>query len=113
MTRPVTPLMLGLGCVFIQVDVVCHRDNFFVRVMAARCANVMWAFQFAAVCAFIRIRRDQRIVGLTHTATAFCDLTLRDSHVLDLGQGGRIGPVVIGFGSAYRIKRYVSTPNYS
>jgi hypothetical protein len=49
--------------------------------MTACRTNVMRAFQFAAVCTFIRIARNQSIMGTTVSALGAGDFTFWDSHV--------------------------------
>ena len=81
-----------LCCVFIQIDVVCHRNNFASRVVAARWANVVWAAKFATVFAFLRVRSDQRIMCAAVVAARFGDFILLDSHVATFVKLGGISP---------------------
>src|SRR5690606_14688333 len=63
--------------------------------MAAGATDVVRAFEFAAVRAFVRIGSDQSIVGAAHVAAGPRDSVLRDSHVSTSGLAGH-GPCVSG-----------------
>ena len=74
----------GLGCVFVQLDLVDHRYDFAVCVVAAGRADVMRALQLTAVRAFVRIRCRKRIVRAAVVAARLRYFVLLDSHGLNL-----------------------------
>ena len=80
----------GLRCVVVQIDFVGLCNDFTVRVVAARWANMVWALQLTAGCALVRVRITKSVVGPTVVATGFGDFILWDSHCDNLG----VGPII-------------------
>lgn len=85
---------LGSSCVVVQINLVCHRNNFAISIMATRWAHVVRALQLAAVGAFVRVVCDQCIVGAAVATAGRCNFVLLDSHGLNFRVRGVRSPHV-------------------
>lgn len=83
-------MIWALGRVLVQVDLICHRDHFAIRILPARGANVMRTLQLATAGAFVGVRRNESIMRTAVVAPGFRNFVLLDSHVTTFAS---VGPV--------------------
>jgi hypothetical protein len=71
-TRPVSPVQARGS--------VSRSDDFAAVIMSARLAKIVRQLQFAAIRAFLKRGRGQRVVAATHIPTRRRGFSLRDGH---------------------------------
>src|SRR6056297_19248 len=81
-----------LSRVVFQVDLVNEAHDFAISVVAAGGTDVMRALQLAAIGAFVRVARNQRVMRAAVVAARFRYFVLLDGHVttsIPVGQMAR------------------------
>ena len=96
-----------------QIDLVSHRNDFTVVVVAAGCTHVVWTLQLAAIWAFVWVARNQCVMRAMVVAARFGYFVLLDSHVATYQCSGPQMGRYTGLAGTYARLRRLSNPKFA